>query len=241
MHPGRPRPRARTAHRPAGRPRASRRIRRSRSAWSGEAAAGSRAWSPPDDRPEPGARYHRAWERRGPGGSPGLQNRWRRARRGAVGSTPTRSRHAPRWRSDVVEAGHPAAPTQRRARLGARPGATGRPSREHGRGGCGAIGRRRRTRATTDGWCLATGSRRARRRGRGPPRQLCRRAGDGAAGRHQRHGRHRPHEPGPGALAGDRGGRGHGPGDRATCSSSWTRPPVAAARAPGSPRTTSSR
>src|SRR6476659_783696 len=29
----------------------------------------------------------------GPGGSPGLQNRWRRARRGVVGSTPTRSRH----------------------------------------------------------------------------------------------------------------------------------------------------
>src|SRR6188508_1207051 len=33
------------------------------------------------------------WERSGPGGSPGLQNQWRGARRGAVGSTPTRSRH----------------------------------------------------------------------------------------------------------------------------------------------------
>ena len=32
-------------------------------------------------------------ERSGPGGSPGLQNQWRGARRGAVGSTPTRSRH----------------------------------------------------------------------------------------------------------------------------------------------------
>ncbi len=34
-----------------------------------------------------------ARERSGPGGSPGLQNQWRGARRGAVGSTPTRSRH----------------------------------------------------------------------------------------------------------------------------------------------------
>ena len=34
-------------------------------------------------------------ERRGPGGSPGLQNRWRGARRRAVGSTPMRSRHPP--------------------------------------------------------------------------------------------------------------------------------------------------
>ncbi len=32
-------------------------------------------------------------ERRGPGGFPGLQNRWRGARRRAVGSTPMRSRH----------------------------------------------------------------------------------------------------------------------------------------------------
>src|SRR6187431_2040826 len=31
-------------------------------------------------------------ERRGPGGSPGLQNQWRGARRRAVGSTPMRSR-----------------------------------------------------------------------------------------------------------------------------------------------------
>ena len=38
-------------------------------------------------------RYHQRWERSGPGGSPGLQNQWRGARRGAVGSTPTRSRH----------------------------------------------------------------------------------------------------------------------------------------------------
>ena len=35
-------------------------------------------------------------ERSGPGGSPGLQNQWRGARRGAVGSTPTRSRHGTR-------------------------------------------------------------------------------------------------------------------------------------------------
>ena len=42
-------------------------------------------------RPVRRRRYHRR-ERRGPGGSPGLQNQWRRARRGAVGSTHMRSR-----------------------------------------------------------------------------------------------------------------------------------------------------
>ncbi len=39
-------------------------------------------------------------ERSGPGGSPGLQNQWRGARRGAVGSTPTRSRHGGFMSSD---------------------------------------------------------------------------------------------------------------------------------------------
>ena len=38
--------------------------------------------------------YHRPWERRGPGGLPGLQHRWRGARRRAVGSTPMRSRQS---------------------------------------------------------------------------------------------------------------------------------------------------
>ena len=49
-----------------------------------------------------GPTLHRALpsrrERWGPGGSPGLQNQWRGARRGAVGSTPMRSRQ---WRADV--------------------------------------------------------------------------------------------------------------------------------------------
>ena len=49
-------------------------------------------------------------ERSGPGGSPGLQNQWRGARRGAVGSTPTRSRHGGRH---VV--GSPASPERRAA------------------------------------------------------------------------------------------------------------------------------
>src|SRR6185503_17100141 len=37
-------------------------------------------------------------ERSGPGGPPGLQNQWRSARRGAVGSTPMRSRQEDRCR-----------------------------------------------------------------------------------------------------------------------------------------------
>ena len=52
-------------------------------AWMIGRRAGTASW----------ARYHPRWERSGPGGSPGLQNQWRGARRGAVGSTPTRSRH----------------------------------------------------------------------------------------------------------------------------------------------------
>lgn len=42
-------------------------------------------------------------ERRGPGGSPGLQHRWRGARRRAVGSTPMRSRHT----SAMADDDHP--------------------------------------------------------------------------------------------------------------------------------------
>ena len=67
---------AATARRPAGRRRAWRHSRRSRSARSGgSAAARRRAWSWPDDRAAPRPRYHRRRERRGPGGSPGLQHR----------------------------------------------------------------------------------------------------------------------------------------------------------------------
>ena len=89
--------RARSARRRAGRRRAWRRSRRSRSARSGGTAAarGVRSWSMIGGRRAAGSTLPRATigrERRGPGGSPGLQNRWRCARRGAVGSTPMRSR-----------------------------------------------------------------------------------------------------------------------------------------------------
>ena len=104
-----------------------------------DAAAARRAWSCADDRPRPPPRGRRAAgratieprERRGPGGSPGLQNRWRRARRGAVGSTPTRSRHAPptevRCRRSRPDRPRPPS-VEQRARARARRGWTARAS-----------------------------------------------------------------------------------------------------------------
>ena len=87
---------ARSAPRPAGRRRASRRSRRSRSGRSG--GTGRRQGLERRHRPmirgvPAPAALPSPRERTGPGGSPGLQNQWRGARRGAVGSTPTRSRH----------------------------------------------------------------------------------------------------------------------------------------------------
>src|SRR6187402_3293065 len=56
------------------------------------------------------------WERSGPGGSPGLQNQWRGARRGAVGSTPTRSRHG-----GVMSSDRPRPPSVERVLAATRP------------------------------------------------------------------------------------------------------------------------
>ena len=73
------------------------------------------------------------WERSGPGGSPGLQNQWRGARRGAVGSTPTRSRHGGPMSTD-----RPRPPSVERLLAAVRPqlrrwrGALTRSRRSHG-------------------------------------------------------------------------------------------------------------
>src|SRR4029077_6415414 len=69
-------------------------------------------------------------ERTGPGGSPGLQHQWRGARRGAVGSTPTRSRHGgamspdrprPPSRERLVGAPRPRRPSVERLLAAPRP------------------------------------------------------------------------------------------------------------------------
>src|SRR6476619_6566180 len=58
--------------------------------------------------------YHRSWERRGPGGSPGLQNQWRGARRRAVGSTPMRSRQGGSMAKRADDPGSPRPPSVER-------------------------------------------------------------------------------------------------------------------------------
>ena len=108
-------------------------------------------------------------ERRGPGGSPGLQNRWRHARRDAVGSTPMRSRHrvVRRCRAMSVRAAPCTSPERRAA---PRRGAAGA-RRARARGGPGRGAGRRGRRASP------AGRRRAGAIDRGAGRRACQPAG----------------------------------------------------------------
>ena len=135
-------------------------------------------------------------ERSGPGGSPGLQNQWRGARRGAVGSTPTRSRHGG---PDLSE--RPRPPSVERCWPPCAPAWARRVARR-GRGRR-AGGHRRRTVAARD----RRGSgrhRRAGRNGRSAVGGLRRPGGDRPDPGPQRHRRRPPHEPRARAVAAGR-------------------------------------